>query len=61
MTEITEETIKATTEIRDFKTTGTEGLIECQIQAMAYPLLGDHILREANRYIRVLNSFLKSC
>ena len=59
ITEITEDTIKATTEIRDFKATGTKGLIECQIQAMAYPLLGDHILREANRYIRVLNSFIK--
>lgn len=59
--EITEETIEATSEIRDFKTTGTEGLINCEIKAMAYPLLGDHILREANRYIRVLKSYLEKC
>ncbi|NLW40169.1 MAG: DUF2935 domain-containing protein [Tissierellia bacterium] len=59
MPRITKETLRLTTEIRDFKATGTEGLIACQIKAMAYPLLGDHILREANRYIRVLNSFLK--
>lgn len=58
--EITEETIETTTEIRDFKTTGTEGLLDCKIKAMAYPLLGDHILREANRYIRVLNAYLKN-
>lgn len=56
---ITKEAIKLTTEIRDFKVTGTEGLIDCQIKAMAYPLLGDHILREANRYIRLLKSYLK--
>ena len=59
MFKITEETIKATIGIRDFKATGTEGLIDCTIQAMAYPLLGDHVLREANRYIRILRSFLK--
>mgnify|MGYP001205244303 CR=1 FL=1 len=56
--EITREAIELTTEIRDFKTTGTEGLIDCEIKAMAYPLLGDHILREANRYLRILNSYL---
>lgn len=59
MFKITEETIKATIGVRDFKATGTEGLIDCTIQAMAYPLLGDHVLREANRYIRILRSFLK--
>lgn len=56
---VTKEAINLTTEIRDFKATGTEGLIDCQIKAMAYPLLGDHILREANRYIRLLKSYLK--
>lgn len=56
--EITREAIELTTEIRDFKATGTEGLIDCEIKAMAYPLLGDHILREANRYLRILNSYL---
>ncbi len=59
MFKITEETIKATIGVRDFKATGTEGLIDCTIQAMAYPLLGDHVLREANRYIRILKSFLR--
>lgn len=56
--EITREAIGLTTGIRDFKATGTEGLIDCEIKAMAYPLLGDHILREANRYLRILNSYL---
>lgn len=54
--EITKKALESTIEIRDFKRQGTEGLIGCQIQAIAYPLLADHILREANRYIRVLQS-----
>lgn len=54
--EITRKALESTIEIRDFKRQGTQGLINCQIQAIAYPLLADHILREANRYIRVLNT-----
>lgn len=57
--EITEESLEATIGIRDFKREGTEGIINCQIKSIAYPLLGDHILREANHYIRLLNSFMK--
>lgn len=54
---ITKKALNATTAIRDFKIQGTEGLIDCQIQVIAYPLLADHILREANRYIRILESY----
>ncbi|NLX61529.1 MAG: DUF2935 domain-containing protein [Tissierellia bacterium] len=53
---VTKMALEDTIEIRDFKQAGTEGLIDCQIQVIAYPLLADHILREANRYIRVLKS-----
>ncbi|HEX9059455.1 MAG TPA: DUF2935 domain-containing protein, partial [Clostridia bacterium] len=35
----------------------TKGLINCSIKAIAYPLLGDHVLREANHYIRILRMF----
>ncbi len=54
---VTEETRKATVGIRDFKTQGTEGIINCKIRSIAHPLLGDHILREANHYLRLLNMF----
>jgi len=57
--EITKKALEATKEIRDFKATGTNGLTNCSIKAMAYPLLGDHVLREANRYIRVLKEYDK--
>lgn len=45
-----EETVK----FRKFKETATIGLEKCEIQAIAVPLLADHILREANHYIRIL-------
>lgn len=56
---ITEENLKAAKEIKDFKTTGTEGLVDCKIRSIIIPLLGDHVLREANHYIRLLKSFKK--
>ncbi|MCX7773669.1 MAG: DUF2935 domain-containing protein [Clostridia bacterium] len=51
---VTNESLQSTKQLRDFKTAGTQGLINCSIKAIAYPLLGDHVLREANHYIRVL-------
>lgn len=55
--EVTEETLKTTVGIRDFKKQGTEGLINCKIKSIAFPLLGDHVVREANHYIRLLKNF----
>jgi len=46
----------ATREIRDFKATATEGLLACQIRSIIIPLLGDHVLREANHFLRILNN-----
>lgn len=56
---VTVESMKAAKGIRDFKASGTKGLIECSIKAIAYPLLGDHVLREANHYLRILKHFEK--
>jgi hypothetical protein len=55
--EVTDRSLKNTVEIRDFKRQGTEGLIQCQIKSIAFPLLGDHVVREANHYIRMLKNF----
>lgn len=55
--EISSKTSKATARLRDFKTAATEGLLQCKIKALAVPLLGDHVLREANHYLRLLNTF----
>lgn len=54
---LTEETIKATEEIRDFKTQGTAGLLACKIRSVIIPLLADHTIREANHYLRLLNKY----
>jgi hypothetical protein len=58
---ITEETQKAVIEIKAFKTAGTRGLLDCKIKSMLTALLGDHVLREANHFNRLLNSFRKGC
>lgn len=57
---ITDENLNATKQIRDFKLKGTQGLLECKIKSIIIPLLGDHVLREANHYLRLLNLFEKS-
>jgi hypothetical protein len=46
----------ATMDIRDFKKAATEGLLECEIKSIIPPILADHVLREANHYIRILNN-----
>ncbi|WP_461615000.1 DUF2935 domain-containing protein [Clostridium sp. Marseille-QA1073] len=54
---VTRRSLRATVGIRDFKEQGTNGLLNCTIRSIAYPLLGDHVVREANHYIRLLKSF----
>lgn len=55
--EVSERMLNTTVGIRDFKKQGTEGLVNCTIRYIAYPLLGDHVVREANHYIRLLKSY----
>lgn len=58
--EITENSLKSTLEIRDFNTQATEGLLGCKIRSIIIPLLGDHVLRESNHFIRLLKEFEKN-
>ncbi len=51
---VTSDSISAMERLRDFKTAGTEGLLECKIKSIIIPLLADHVLREANHYLCVL-------
>lgn len=48
-------TIEETMRYRDFKAAGTEGIMECKIAGLILPLLADHVLREANHYLRLLD------
>ena len=56
MASITNDTLIKTTKLRDFKIAGTEGIVDCKIKSIILPLLADHVLREANHYIRLLNN-----
>lgn len=56
---VTEDSLEATRAIRDFKTQGTQGILECKVKSIIIPLLGDHTLREANHYFKILRRFLK--
>lgn len=59
--EITLDSLRATENIRDFKSQATEGLLNCNIKSIILPLLGDHTLREANHFLRLLNKFKDKC
>lgn len=54
---VTCESLKATAAIRDFKAQATQGLLACRIRSIIVPLLGDHVLRETNHYLRLLRMF----
>ena len=54
MDELTRRTIETTEHYRDFKMAGTKGISGCSIRSIILPLLADHVLREANHYLRIL-------
>jgi hypothetical protein len=54
--QIIQESLQATNAIQNFKRTATEGLLNCEIKSIIQPLLADHVLREANHYLRLLRA-----
>lgn len=58
--QIIQKSLENTKEIRDFKKNATEGLLECKIKSIIPPLLADHVIREANHYIRLLELLKKN-
>lgn len=53
---LTESSLEKTVKLRDFKAAGTKGIEQCKIRSVILPLLADHVLREANHYIRLLST-----
>ena len=49
-----EESLVQTVHFRDFKAAAAQGIQQCKIRSIILPLLADHVLREANHYIRLL-------
>lgn len=48
------DSLALTRKFRDFKQAGVKGIEGCKIKSIILPLLADHVLREANHYIRLL-------
>lgn len=53
---LTERTLEETVKYRDFKAAGAKGILNGQISSIILPLLADHVLREADHYIRILEA-----
>lgn len=54
MSSMTEKSYQETLRYRDFKEAGVKGINNCEIKSIIVPLLADHVLREANHYLRIL-------
>ncbi|AHF06313.1 DUF2935 domain-containing protein [Desulfitobacterium metallireducens] len=52
--QITRESYEATLSFKDFKAAATEMILACQVKSTISALLGDHVLREAYHYLRIL-------
>lgn len=53
-TELRRRSLDETLKYREFKAAGAEGILNCTVASIILPLLADHVLREANHYIRIL-------
>lgn len=56
---LTERTWQITKKYQQFKTDAAEGITDCNIRSIILPLLADHVLREANHYLRILKYMQK--
>lgn len=48
--------LNETIQFQKFKVAGEEGILNCQIKSIIVPLLADHVVREANHFIRLLQN-----
>lgn len=53
---LTADSLAQTVKFRDFKAAGAQGIQQCKIRSVILPLLADHVLREANHFIRLLEN-----
>ncbi len=55
--ELTMKSLEETISFKEFKEAGENGILNCKIKSIIVPLLADHVLREANHFIRLLRSY----
>lgn len=53
---LTNISLQETLRFRDFKVAGEEEILNCKIKSIIIPLLADHVVREANHFIRILRN-----
>lgn len=53
---LSHKSLQETLKLQQFKTAGVKGILNCEIASVILPLLADHVLREANHYIRILET-----
>lgn len=53
---LTNVSLQETINFKNFKIAGEEGILNCKIRSIIIPLLADHVVREANHFIRILRS-----
>ncbi len=53
---LTNISLSETISFKDFKVAGEEGILNCKIRSIIIPLLADHVVREANHFIRILRN-----
>jgi len=54
--QLIQDEIIATNNLRNFKATAEELILTCRIKSIIIPLLADHVLREANHFLRILKT-----
>lgn len=55
--DLVKDEIRATRSIQAFKNTADELILACKIRSIIIPLLADHVLREADHFLRLLTTF----
>lgn len=48
--------LNETIQFQKFKVAGEEGILNCQVKSIIVPLLADHVVREANHFIHLLQN-----
>jgi hypothetical protein len=43
--------------LRDFKQTARDLIAQCKIKSIIHPLLADHVFREAERFLEIIDMF----
>jgi hypothetical protein len=43
--------------LRDFKQTARDLIEQCKIKSIIHPLLADHVFREAERFLEIIDMF----